>query len=214
MHGTDALYGPFAEQLDRGLAPHAVRYPVTRGLTYEQYADIVRVPDGSFGIVAESFSGPIGVLLAARYRERVRGLVLAATFVRAPAMARVAALVPAFAFRTPPPAFVLRAALLGDDADAQSVARLKSVLRGTPPQVIAERLRLVAGVNVSSALAGCTTPVLHIEAARDRLLSREDGSAIREACRDCAHHAIDAPHLVLQRSPEEAASRVSAHFRA
>ena len=84
-------------------------------------------------------------------------------------MARVAALVPAFAFRTPPPAFVLRAALLGDDADARSVARLKSVLRGTPPQVIAERLRLVAGVNVSSALAGCTTPVLHIEEARERL---------------------------------------------
>ena len=81
-------------------------------------------------LVAESFAGPLGVLLAHRHPARVRGLVMAATFVHAPlhlsrAGARLLDALPAFA----PPVFALERLL----ADRGLPLPLRRYRPGEPP---------------------------------------------------------------------------------
>ena len=53
-------------------------------LGYDELLAEPHVPDGPFCIIAESFSGPLAVLLTRKYAMQVRGMVLAASFVRSP----------------------------------------------------------------------------------------------------------------------------------
>src|ERR1700679_4387919 len=84
MDGTGRLFAAFQPLLAPALGARVCAFPPDRPLGYEQLLAEVDVPSGPFAIVAESFSGPLGILLAARYAERVRALVLVATFARSP----------------------------------------------------------------------------------------------------------------------------------
>src|SRR5688572_33390024 len=105
MDGTGRLYARFAAELPSEIAPRIIAYPQDPRLKLSDYVDSIALPDGPFGIVAESFSGPIAIELAARHPERVSHLALAATFVRTPSSVRLARLLPAAFFDVVPPAF-------------------------------------------------------------------------------------------------------------
>ncbi|MFX9246871.1 alpha/beta fold hydrolase, partial [Acinetobacter baumannii] len=75
--------------IDR-LSPHRVvdfiAYPEHQPLGYQELLDLVlpTLPAGRFVVLGESFGGPLAVEIAARFKERVAGLILAATYVRPP----------------------------------------------------------------------------------------------------------------------------------
>ena len=84
-------------------------------------------------LVAESFSGPLSLLIA-DICSRVIGIVLCVTFVEPPAPA-IVAVIPALVWRITPPLPLIRALLTGGDhALARDVQRTVRVLR---PDVIA-----------------------------------------------------------------------------
>jgi hypothetical protein len=97
-------------------------------------------------LVAESFSGPLAVLVAAQC-ESVAGWVLVATFVESP-LPSVIRHCPQFMWRNPPPAFLLPAVLTGGDAPlAAAVRRAILLARGLAAWCIATR---VLGSNCST----------------------------------------------------------------
>lgn len=171
----------------------------------------IPVPQGPFAIVAESFSGPLGIRLATQHRERVRALVLVATFVRnpSPLLFTLGTLLAPVLFRRPPPAFAIRWALLGKDAPASEIAELRVVLRTVPREVLARRFHEMAHVDVSDEFRALEVPVLYLAGLRDRLVGPAAVAELRALRPEMDVCFLDAPHLVLQRKPADAAAAIS-----
>ncbi len=205
LHGSGRLLARFAQALPAPIAPEIIAYP-DRAIGYDALADGVPVGDAPCAIVAESFSGPIGVRLASR--PNVRALVLVATFTRAPALALPGALLGSLLFRAPPPRTFLRHMLLDRHASDDEIAELARAIREVKPSTLAARVEAVARVDVRAELAALRVPVLVISGTRDRLVPR--AARLARALPHAEHLAIDAPHLVLQRRPEEAARAIGA----
>ena len=212
MDGTGRLFRRILPLLDPALGARVVSYQLDRTLGYGQLLHEVEVPVGPLCIIAESFSGPLAVVLASRHAAQVRGLVLAASFVRSPSVLRVrmAAALGAPLFRLRLPDFALRVGMLGADATDAEVRELREALESIQPDVLAHRLDAVARVDVTELFASSATPTMYLAGARDRLVGVRVAKELQRLRPEMRSHALDAPHLVLQRAPVEAAALVNA----
>src|SRR5579883_1951220 len=87
LDGTGRLLEEFARSLGRTSTVRVVRYPPDLAASYVELEDVARalVPvDKPYILIGESFSGPIAISLAAKAPQGLVGLVLCATFARAP----------------------------------------------------------------------------------------------------------------------------------
>jgi pimeloyl-[acyl-carrier protein] methyl ester esterase len=203
MDGTVKLFGDFVCALSPGVHAEVVSYPGDRGLGYDDLEALVRgyLVDGEPTVlVAESFSGPIAMRLAAAPDVAVRGVVLVATFARPPAPRTLAVLAKLGVFHLEPPRLVLRALLLGRDAPADLVKEVQAAIASVPPKVLAYRLRSILTESSTDALRQIRVPKMLILPERDRLV-RSYEPLIEEA-RDARVEWVEGPHLVLQRRPE------------
>jgi pimeloyl-ACP methyl ester carboxylesterase len=133
MDGTGTLFEPLARALAPDVIPAIASYPRDRCLEYRKLRSLVALPDGPFAIVAESFSGPLAIRIAAERPAHLRALVLVATFARFPwtdALRPLRPLLGAYLFRAPRFARMLgiRAALVGLDAPADLVRRVDAAI--------------------------------------------------------------------------------------
>jgi pimeloyl-ACP methyl ester carboxylesterase len=209
MDGTGALFAPFVRALDPVLRPRVIPYPVDEPLGYAELVERIAVPSGPFVVIAESFSGPLGVMLAERHPAQLRALVLVASFVRRPnALVGIGAWLAPVLFRMQPPAYTLRSMLLGHDATDEDVAALRSAIELVHPSVMAHRLRSIDTVDVGAALGASTTPLLCMVGRRDRIVGASASRTIAGLRSDAEVRVLDAPHLVLQRQPIESAQLV------
>ena len=64
--GTGRLFGPLQKALPSDLRTQVISYPTNELLGYDTLTDRIDLPNQPFALVAESFSGPIGIRLAAR----------------------------------------------------------------------------------------------------------------------------------------------------
>lgn len=212
LDGTGALFAPFIAVAPSGCRLQPLKLPDTRGLSYSDLADWVHanLPEGRVVLLAESFSGPLAVLVAARC-ARVVGVVLSTTFLEPPlsgVLSIVAKSLPGLAWKRPPPELLLRAFLTGGDSALASAVR--QAMRRVSGDVVAERVAAVSGVNVSDEFRGLGCPVLCLHAGRDRLVSARSIARMRALKPDATFVQIDAPHLLLQARPQEAWAHVSA----
>lgn len=87
MDGTGELFAPFIAALGGEFDVRVVRYPGDHRGGYEELEAIARsaIPeDRPYVLLAESFSGPIAISIAASGPKQLRGLVLCCTFARNP----------------------------------------------------------------------------------------------------------------------------------
>jgi pimeloyl-[acyl-carrier protein] methyl ester esterase len=210
LDGTGHLFAPLAAALDEEISPSVVSYPRDAGLTYDELEPLAAaaLPRSRYLLLAESFSGPVAIRLAARAGPELLGLVLAASFVTSPVGAAwLRFLVAAPMFRATPRALV-RALLTGEGASEELVSAVSSSIRAVSPHVLAARLRQVLAADERAALARCEVPILVLSAKRDRLVGARSAELIRRIARGATVEHIDAAHLVLQTRPEEAAEHI------
>ncbi|MBT9291247.1 alpha/beta fold hydrolase [Prosthecodimorpha staleyi] len=218
LDGTGQLFERFLAVLPPDLAPDVVAYPADRPLGYDDLIPLVeaRLPrDEPFAIVAESFSGPLAIRIAARRPPGLVALVLVATFVQHPVPWLPAALAPLarpFLFRLPPFVAPIRWFLAGENGD-ELAAEVARVVRRVAPAVIARRVREALTVDARAELAAVAVPILIVSARRDRLLGPGAARSLARLRPDAAHCEIDAPHMLLQRRPREAADAVAPFLR-
>ena len=87
LDGTGRLFAPFIECLGDDVAVEVVDYPRDRVLDSEALLATIEFriePGVRHVVVAESYSGPIGILYALRRQADVEALVLCASFVENP----------------------------------------------------------------------------------------------------------------------------------
>src|SRR5690606_37387502 len=113
MDGGKSLLGSFRAHLPAGLTSEVFAYPPDEVNDYKALERILRerlaALDAPVSLVAESFSGPIGIRVAADPPPNVGALVLVATFATSlwPAWWRHV-VHPSFFIAPPPPVFVRR----------------------------------------------------------------------------------------------------------
>src|SRR6266516_4682725 len=145
LDGTGELFAPFVDAAPVGVSTIVADYP-----TSEASVDILerhareKITDHCI-VIAESFSGPIGVRIAADVR--VQALVLCNSFISSPIFPALRYLVIPPLFTIPLPSLVIRSILLGHQSHPALVENVHSVLRRLPADVIARRVRQVLQTN-------------------------------------------------------------------
>jgi pimeloyl-ACP methyl ester carboxylesterase len=212
LDGTGELFAPLVEAFGDSVVTSPVRYGSE--LTFGEYVESAAnaLPDHAV-VVAESFSGPVAVALAARHPGKIRYLVLCATFARSPfrTLLRFAKFIPAraFAANALTPAMLRHFCFNGDGAFLHPSA--VSVVTTVPPAIMRARLACLAGVDVSPLLRQINTPVLYLRASRDRIVSERLSRDLTSQLRNVSITEIDGPHLLLQTRPRECAAAIT-HF--
>jgi pimeloyl-[acyl-carrier protein] methyl ester esterase len=205
LDGTGALFERFVRAAPPGLQLDVVSLPPER-LGYEalveRLAPRLQLTPTTI-LIAESFSGPLAILLA--QSQRIAALVLCNTFVKPPGPRALAALPLASLFHLPLPAILVRQYLVGPEAPDILVARVRSTIAAVPPAVLAARLSSVLSVDVAGDFARCTAPLLYLRGTRDRVVSEPSVQALVSAASvPVSVVRIPGPHLLLQTAPEAA----------
>lgn len=202
LDGTGDLFARFVAAAPPGVAVKPMELPRDRARGYSELVAwlLERLPSGRLVLVAESFSGPLAVLVAAQC-ERVVGVALVATFIESPLPTAVRHL-PPFIWRHAPPEFLLRVALIGGDVEV--AAAVRRALRGVDRSILAARVAAALSVDVARELQNVTCPVLYIQAARDWVVGARCAARVRAVRPDTQFVRIDGPHLLLQVCPDEA----------
>lgn len=217
LDGTGRLFAGLIAACGTSTEIIVVSYPPDRPLDYAGLEPFVRalLPlDRPFFLLAESFSGPLGINLAASAPPGLRGLILCCSFARNP-VPMPALLRPAIA-RLPlhrVPLAALGFFLLGRFASRQLRQALAESLARISPEVLRARARAVLCCDVSGALPGIRVPILYLRASDDRVVPASASELLASLSPRVRIVDFPAPHFLLQVRPGEAA-RVVMEFMA
>lgn len=211
LDGTGRLFAPLCSALSADAPPTVVRYDTER--SFEDYVEtsLSALPSQECVLIAESFSGPIALAVAARYPARVSRLVLCATFARSPYRTLLAAakLVPQFAFSpNPTQRHVLRHFCFNSDCTDSLLGETLSVLRSVPATTMKSRLVCLADIDVTSLLSKVHTPTLYLLASADRVVGRRLSREVISALPNVTVRELNGPHLLLQTRARECAAAI------
>jgi len=225
IDGSGRLFGPLLAAGPRRIAPETISFPPDQPLGYDALLDRVRaaLPRGRFLLVAESFSGPLAIRLAAERPRGLAGLVLAATFLHRPLhplLHPIRGLVGARLFGVAMPAALVRHFMAGPDAPDALVREVQAAVGATTPEVMALRAMEALRADVRAELGRVDAPILVLSPTHDRLIRADVGDEILSLRPDADVVQLDAPHMILQRAPhaclanmEELAARAGARRR-
>ena len=204
LDGTGKLFAPLLARLPVGVTPTVVAYPADRRLSLAQLADHVRAylptTGEPFLLLAESFSGPVALRIAADRSPALRAVVLCASFAFlpfGPVSRFVLGCVSHVLFYLRPPAWAVRMILIGPDAPESLLLAFYGALARVEPAVLGHRLRLALAIDERANLGRLFVPLLWVQPTADWLVGRFNETSPGKTIR------VAAPHLVLQRRPAE-----------
>ena len=208
LDGTGRLYRPLVSALEPEARVQVISYPSDRFLGYRELAELVvaQAPAEAYAIVAESFSGPVAVMVGAKRPERLRGIVLSTSFVVSPAPRWLHVVPTEVFFRFGAPRWLLRWLLLGSPNSGELVADVAAVVASVAPSVLAARVREVLRSNAADALRSCTVPVVYVAGRADRLLGSRGLRPAQRVRPSVEAVTIDGPHMLFQARPVESAA--------
>lgn len=212
LDGTGQLFQDFVAALGAEVEVVVAAYPANVSLGYAELEDIARsfLPqDRPYYLLAESFSGPIAIGIAASAPPGLRGLVLCCSFARNPLpmlapLRFVAGAVPVAAL----PTALLGFFLLGRFATPAHRQALAQTLALVSPAVLQARVRAALGVDRSPLAARIKVPLLYLRARDDRVVPRSASELIVSLAPQTRVVEFPAPHFLLQTLPSSAASAV------
>ncbi|MBK1855859.1 alpha/beta hydrolase [Verrucomicrobiaceae bacterium 5K15] len=206
LHGSSELFAGVQAMVPSGVDSEWVELPSAGDQHYaqlSQWLDEHLASGRPRLLIAESFSAPIALRLAASRPEEICGIVLAAGFCDAPVNPGIALLPLRPLFMVKPPKAALRHYLIGDDAGEEQVSALRSVIKKLPSSTLADRVRTVLELQERDNPGIPEIPMMLLQAQSDNLVPWEAQQRL-EACYPHAHvHWIESPHLILQRHPKQ-----------
>jgi pimeloyl-ACP methyl ester carboxylesterase len=210
MDGTGDLLAGFAGRLKKERPVDIVSYPSDDPLTYDDLIAFVsaRLPKAQFVLVAESFSGPIAIEIAAT-SSSVAGLVLASSFVRRPGPALFAGFSRMFR-RNWIPMRLTSSMLMGSLATQELRLRLAHTLASVSDAALQARIASVFNVDKRERLRDVRSPILCLYGKRDGLVGKRQWAEIKSIQPGSKVRWLDGPHMLLETRAVEAAEAVNA----
>lgn len=209
LDGTGRLLSDFAKAVSFGHDVEVISYPsslVTYGDLDLWLGD--RLPSEPFVLIAESFSGPLALSIAASQPHNLLAVVFVATFARSPRRVSPALLSPLGGVPIPL-AFLAHASLpfvVGRFRMPGFKELYRSVLQEVPLRTLILRLKSVLSVDRRNIIPQIEVPCCYLQATADRLVPASAFGDFEYICGSPTR--IEAPHFLLQMKPEEAARSV------
>jgi pimeloyl-ACP methyl ester carboxylesterase len=210
LDGTVLLFGPFLRVWKGPVT--VLPLPADPAQGYDELlANLARnLPEEPFLLLCESFSGPLGIRIAAAPLASMLGLILCVSFARNPLGCLAG---PARALAQPAllarlPMSLVRRRLLGDWATPELLALLDTALLGLSGKVVAARIQALSRVDATSALEACRTPVLVLSARSDAVVPRRCARHLLRHAPQARGQEFPGPHLLLQTQPVGAAESI------
>jgi len=205
LDGTGRLFES-ALALDwGGMRALALALPSHGPQDYQSLADAIAptLPPGDLVLLAESFSTPLAMLLAAKEFTRIRALVLISGFCASPQPSGLGWLPLQPILSLTPPAFLLKQFLTGEEASQELLTSLTEATGLMPSATLAERVRVVLALREENCPELTGLPVLLLQAGQDRVIPWDAQSQLERHFPEATNHWIDGPHLLLQTCGEE-----------
>ena len=200
LDGTGKLFNEFIRELGARWETQVIGYPTDVPLGYEDLEERVRtvLPDRPFILLAESFSGPIGIRIAARAPPGLVGVVLCGTFAKNPfpwlGWARpLAAFLPLKSL----PRWIRSPLMWGSMTATRAPVRAQRAIAVVSGRVVRRRIAALLGVDAAAALMRITVPVLVLYARGDRIVPVKATQVILSHLPTAQVVAIDGPAFIV-----------------
>ncbi len=216
MDGTGSLFDPFLKLLPGYVRPMIISYPTHLPMSYEELAAHARAKlprSEPYVLVAESFSGPIALLLAAEADRNLRAVTLVASFASTPFGARgrlIARLPWRIIFLFLPPLRVLRWLLMEPSTPKELVGAVQRAIKCVAPMVLASRVTAALVVDLAKRALDSPVRLVCLNPDRDRLLGTEASRRLSGLSPGIESFTIPGPHLLLQCVPHSCVSAMAA----
>ncbi len=216
MDGTGKLFAPLLPFLDKE-STTIISYPTEGQQDYEALMDYVKpkLPKEDFILVAESFSGPIGAILAGSGISNLKAVVFVATFLSTPRRFLVKAvrqLPIKFLSKLPLATAIYRKYLFGARANEEVISQFQEVLSKLPEKTLKQRLLAIDSLKPTSG--NIDVPAVYIQAEEDQLVEYKKFAEFKALFSSISIKTIRGPHFILQTNPEKCAEVINCgpHF--
>ena len=209
LDGSGEMFAPLIEALD-GFPTQVIAYPPDLPMTYAEHEAYVRSrlsADEDFVLLAESFSGPIGISIAANAPPNLKALILCVTFASNPfpKLAPLSRLIGALPAARIPPALVAPLLYAGRATPKLRQAHAQAMARVSPKAIRARAVALLK-VDYRPLLRRIEVPILYMRATQDRMVGASACDSIRQLRPDVELAELDTPHFLLQTEPQRSAA--------
>jgi pimeloyl-[acyl-carrier protein] methyl ester esterase len=218
LDGTGTLFQPLLAALPPTLRPAVISYPANAVRRHSDLLQLIEASlpsDSPFAVIAESFSGPLALAIAARHPKQLVAVTLAGAFLGKPVRflpSWLRFLIGPYLFWFSPPRLLVRRFLAGPLASPELVRDVVNTLGLVAPSVLAARVRDTLSVDATADFVRCRVPLLYIEGTQDKLLDPATVTKLKALRPDLEYVSIEAPHFILQRCPAEAAAIIEPFF--
>jgi pimeloyl-[acyl-carrier protein] methyl ester esterase len=215
LDGTGMLFAPLLRALPYGMHVKVIAYPASDKMGYEELCDFCadQLPDGPVVVLGESFSGPVATLLAHRFPDRVKGLILAASFVSAPLPGFVAPLLHLPGILHFAKKFA-RFPLIGLRSEPEVTKLLAKTVSDLPTPLLRFRALQVMHANYSEQFRRAACSVLVLHGSQDVLVSAKRAKKMCKMRPNAKLSVLDGPHMLLQVKPLECAAEIAGFYAA
>lgn len=212
LDGTDVFFRPLLAALPGWIMPIVVQFPTVGA---NEYPDLLRLAQCALMkttacyVLGWSFSGPLALMLAAAEPAKVRGVILASTFVRPPrpiyARLRWAAVTPTvwmlrFSKRLPVWLYLSSSDRLRRDK-TETWKRVKA-------SMVAARIRALLQVDARELLKTCPVPVLCLAGSDDGIVPHDNVEEMVCVRPSTQVRMIEGQHFAIYTNPNAAADAI------
>jgi pimeloyl-ACP methyl ester carboxylesterase len=201
LDGTGRLFRGFVCSAPSRFATTVHSYPADPSLRLDNLVERLRADIREpVMIIAESFSGPIAIRLAATLPRMLLALVLVNSFATAP-LSRWCRLLPwSFMFAVRPPIWAVRRYLVGDDTALAH--EVQDTVSSVSASVLSARVHQLLSLPEPTDRAAIPAPVLCLRGIQDRLVASDLVSPhVTAPLLQVQERA--GPHMLLQAAPSE-----------
>lgn len=205
MHGSTVLFDDFIAAAPAGAEIDVVPLPAER-LDYPtlatRFASTLHLTAETV-LIAESFSGPLAIMLAARHLAGA--LILCNTFAVHPYTRALGFLPLELLARARTPDIIIRHYIVGPNASDNLVNQVRAAITSVPAGIFGFRAHQALRVDVSAQMAQCKLPILYLRGTADHLVRQKSVREIVDAATVPVSVAyLAGPHLLLKTAPHEA----------
>jgi len=213
LDGTGLVFAPLLTQLPTEIETQLVHYPSDRLMSFQEHIAFAKKQfprKKPFVLLAESFSGPIGLQLLADPPDNLIGVIFVATFAHYPSPFLLDAgriLPQGLLLKLFSSTFFSRFFCLGG-ASAEAVKLFRKALKSVKLNVLSHRLQILAELPPppDTTFSG---PCLYIQASNDRLVPSRAVAPLQRHLQQLQVEKIHGPHIILLAQPERGARLIS-----